>query len=265
LCGLLWVARDRSGPRVDALEQAVAALRAAHKRPRLIYCVPTFANPSGQTIDAARRRALYELARREGLLLVEDDVYRELVLDPVKAPPPSIFSYGPPGPVIRLGSFSKTLAPGLRVGWLLADAALVARVTGSGLYDSGGGTTHFAALVVESFLALGLYEAHLARAREGYRRRYRALLAGLDAHLPPGCAWSEPGGGYFIWLRLPEGMDSAQLLPVAEAEGVSFLPGARFGLGLGGDGCLRLSFSFLGPDELGEGARRLGLAIRRLI
>jgi DNA-binding transcriptional MocR family regulator len=261
---LVPVAGDDAGLSVDALAAQVQRLRVEGKRPRLVYVVPTFSNPSGHTLGESQRRQLYELARQEELLLIEDDVYRELVVDERLAPPPSIFSYGPPGPVVRLGSFSKTLAPGLRVGWLLADEAIVRRFVASGLYDSGGGTAHFAALVVETFLALDLYEAHLEQARQGYRARYQALLAGLKAGMPAGVHWTKPGGGYFVWLRLPAGLDSARLLPIAETQGVTFLSGARFCLGLGGHDCLRLSFSFLSPDELYEGARRLGTTIREL-
>lgn len=254
---------DALGADVEALAETTARLKAEGKRVRLIYLVPTFANPSGATLPLERRRALLDLASREGLLIVEDDVYRDLAYD--GPPPPSLFSLAPVGPVIRLGSFSKTLAPGLRVGWMLADPAMIARFVNSGLLDSGGGTQHFASLVVETFLAMGLYDAHLERACLGYRKRRDALLAALERYLPTGCNWSRPGGGYFVWLGLPEGCDSEKLVSFATAECVSFLTGKRFGLGLGYRDHVRLSFSLLGPAELEEGARRLAKAIERLI
>jgi DNA-binding transcriptional MocR family regulator len=164
--------------------------------------------------------------------------------------------------VIRLGSFSKLLAPGLRLGWLTASPELVRRCAGSGMLDSGGGVNHFTAHVVAAYLDLGLLDGHVERLQTAYRRRRDALFNALARHLPAGCRWIAPGGGFFLWLQLPEGCDSAALLPAAERAGISYVPGPRFFAAGGGEQYLRLAFSLLPMEELAEGARRLGELLR---
>lgn len=140
------VPADAGGLRVDALEERLAELRREGRRPCFLYTVPTYNNPTGVTMTLERREALVALARREGLLVLEDDVYRELWYD--APPPPSLYDLDPSGPVVRLGSFSKVLAPGLRLGWMVAAPEIVHRCTRSGMLDSGGGVNHFTAHVV---------------------------------------------------------------------------------------------------------------------
>jgi DNA-binding transcriptional MocR family regulator len=257
---LVPVPADDGGLRVDALAEAVARLRRAGRRPRLLYCVPTFHNPTGASLLAERRAALVQLAAAEQLLIVEDDVYRELSYD--GAAPPSLWSLAPPGTVVRLGSFAKSLAPGVRLGWLTAGAATAGRIIGSGLLDSGGGINHLTALIVTEFCTSGRYDEQILRLRDAYRARRDALLEGLAEYLPPGCEWTRPHGGFFAWVRLPAGLDTSALLPRAEAAGVAYIPGARFHTGGGGANALRLAFSLYEPEELAQAARRLGEAIR---
>jgi len=253
---LVPVPADDEGLRVEALEEVLASLRREGRRARLLYLVPTFNNPTGRTLGVERRQALVALAEREGLTVLEDDVYRELWYE--VPPPPPLYSLVPAGPVVRLGSFSKVLAPGLRLGWMLASPEIVRRCTGSGLLDSGGGVNHFTAHVVAALMELGLLDRQVERLRAAYRERRDALLAGLAKYLPEGCHWVSPGGGFFVWLRLPAGVDSEVFLPVAEAAGVSFVPGARFFTGGGGGEYCRLAFTLVSLEELEEGARRLG-------
>jgi DNA-binding transcriptional MocR family regulator len=257
---LVPVPADDSGLRLDALAAAIAKLRRAGRQPRLLYTVPTFHNPTGTSLVAERRKALAELASTEGLLVVEDDVYRELSYD--GPAPPSLWSLAPAGAVVRLGSFAKSLAPGLRLGWLTAGAATTGRIIDSGLLDSGGGVNHFTALIVAQFCASGRYNQQIAQLRAAYRARRDALLAGLSTYLPPGCEWTMPGGGFFVWVRLPQGLDTAELLPRAEAAGVAYIPGARFHTAGGGANALRLAFSLYKPEELLDAAARLGDVIR---
>jgi DNA-binding transcriptional MocR family regulator len=260
---LVPVPANGLGLRVDALAAAIADLKRSGRRPRLLYTVPTFHNPTGASLAAERRKALVELAAAEGLLIVEDDVYRELSYD--GPAPASLWSLAPAGAVVRLGSFAKSLAPGVRLGWLTAGAATAGRIISSGLLDSGGGVNHFTALVVAQFCASGRYEQQIARLRAAYRARRDALLEGLATHLPPGCEWTTPGGGFFVWVRLPEGLDAATLLPQAEGAGVAYIPGARFHTGGGGTNALRLAFSLYEPEELLDAARRLGDIIREAL
>lgn len=249
------------GLRVDELAATITELRRAGRSPRLLYTIPTFHNPTGVNLSDERRRALVSLAAAEELLIVEDDVYRELSYD--GSAPASLWSLAPSGTVMRLGSFAKSLAPGLRLGWITASAAQVGTIVGSGLRDSGGGVNHFAAMIVANFCAAGAFESQVARFRSAYRTQRDALVAGLHEYVAPhGATWTTPGGGFFVWLKLPEGMDAAALRSRAEAGGVSFSPGAPFFAQGGGMRHLRLSFSLYSPDELYEGARRLGNAMR---
>ena len=277
---VISVPGDEQGLQVDRLEAALETLRRpARSRPavtgsslrrgeigkgqalRFLYIVPTFGNPTGANLSPQRRQALVSVASREGFLLLEDDVYRDLWYD--SPPPPALSDLAPPGTVVRLSTFSKILAPGLRLGWLEAVPEITRRCAGSGLLDSGGGTSHFVAHVVGAMIEMGLLDEHIALLRASYRQRRDALLDALGRYMPATCSWMRPGGGFFVWLRMPEGCDSAALLPVAEAAGVSYAPGGRFCIGGGGERYARLGFSLLEPDELVEGARRLGRVLER--
>jgi DNA-binding transcriptional MocR family regulator len=258
---LVPVARDSQGISLSALQEAVERLRATGKRPRLLYTIPTFHNPTGADMSLEQRRALVEWATREDVLLVEDDVYRELAYDAPSLP--SLWSLAPPGRVLRLGSFSKSLAPGLRLGWLTADAASIQRAAGCGLIDSGGSLNHFTALTVAEFCAAGHFERQVQGLRTAYRERRDTLLAALARHVPAGVTWQVPAGGYFLWLNLPDTLETPQVLKRAEEAGLSFLPGARFFLdGRGGHHALRLCFSLYPPAQLARAAELLGEVIR---
>ncbi|MDH4065266.1 MAG: PLP-dependent aminotransferase family protein, partial [Acidobacteriota bacterium] len=190
----------------------------------------------------------------------EDDVYRELAYD--GPAPPSLFSTAPRGTVLRMGSFAKSLAPGLRLGWINCSATQARRFADGGLRDSGGAPNFTAAMMVAALCRSGDFDAHVARLRTAYRERRDALAAALTAHLPPGCAFSTPGGGYFIWVELPVHIDGEALLERARSHKVSFLPGSRVCIDGRGRHCLRLAFSLMKPEALADGARRLAAAVR---
>ncbi len=189
------VASDESGLRVDDLAATLDVRRIAGRTPRFLYLVPTFCNPTGISLIAQRRAEVVRLAEAHGLLILEDDVYRELWYD--LPPPVPLQSLAASGTVIRLGSFSKILAPGLRLGWLIAAPEMVARYVNSGLLDSGGGVNHFTAHVAAAYLDLGLLDGHIERLRTTYRSRRDALLDGLARFMPSDCRWTAPGGGFF--------------------------------------------------------------------
>lgn len=254
------LATDEDGPLPDAVTAAVEELRAHGVRARLLYTVPTSGNPTGITVPVARRQALLTATGAAGVTIVEDDVYRELAYD---APaPPSLWALGEPGSVVRLGSFSKTLAPGLRLGWLTSDVATTKAFVDGGLIDSGGGVAHFAAMVVSELAASGGYVANLDRLRADLATRRDVMVDALREHAPR-LGFRVPSGGYFLWLSLPAGLTGAGLLPIAEAHGVSYLPGDVFtgGTDLGRDR-LRLCYTRYAIDDLREAARRLGAAVR---
>ena len=242
---------------MDALEAAVLEARAAGRRPRLLYTIPTFHNPAGVSLSASRRVQLLELARRHDLVLVEDDVYRELVYD--GEAPPALRALDPRRPcaarlvlqVARAGA-----APGLdrRPGGLRE------RLAAAGVLESGGCVSQFSAHVVAAVLEAGAYDAHVGALRLAYASRRDALAAALGEHLPAGCRFTVPAGGFFLWVTLPPGLDASALLPVAERHGVAFAPGRRF-CADGDDRSLRLAFSLYDEASLAEGARRLGAAV----
>ena len=257
---LVAVPPGADGPDVAALGALVSRLKQEGARPRLLYCVPTFNNPTGQCWSDAARREVIRLADREGLLVVEDDAYRELAYD--EPAPPSLWSMAPAGSVARLGAFSKSLAPGMRVGWITADRSLIARFATCGLMDSGGGPNQFAAMAVAAYCQAGEFDPQVERFRAAYRARREALLDAIAAHLPAGCQARTPAGGFFVWLQLP-GIPAQRLLPTAEAMGVSFVPGRRFFCdGQGGDDAIRLAFTLYPPPQLQQAIRRLAQAVQ---
>jgi len=255
---LVPVPADTDGLRVDLLAQTLDRLQAAGTPARALYLVPTFNNPTGRSLAADRRRALVDLAAAHDLVIIEDDVYRELAYD--GPAPASLWSIAKPGTVARLGSFSKSLGPGLRLGWLTAGRELVERLINGGLLDSGGGINHYTALVVAELCACGDYDTNLDHLRRSYRERRDVLVSTLRECLPPAYRVNAPGGGFFVWVDLPADVNARALLSAAEAEGVSFIPGASFHLDAAGQSALRLAFSLYPLAQLAEAARRLGAA-----
>jgi 2-aminoadipate transaminase len=244
---------DEDGLDVAALDRMLSATGA---RPKLIYTVPTFQNPTGITMTRTRREALLALARERGILVLEDDPYGELYYG--DAPPQPLRALDPS--VVYLGSFSKTIAPGIRVGWTVAPRHLMDLL----LMAKEGADIHTGRVVTRTVFhtADGFLDDHIATLRDLYRQRRDALLLGLERHLPPGTVWSCPGGGFFVWVQLPAGLDADVLLPIAAAHGVAYLPGSWFyPAGHKEHSGLRLSFSSLPIDRIEEGTRRLGQAI----
>ncbi|WP_308345215.1 PLP-dependent aminotransferase family protein [Streptomyces sp. ISL-94] len=244
---------DEQGILPDALADIVA-----RERPRLLYTIPTFQNPTGRTLPAARRAAIAQTAARLGLWLVEDDPYGDLRYEGDHVP----WLAAHPGAEDRtalLGSFSKVMAPGLRLGWLRAPAALRrAAVVAKQAADLHTSTVD--QLAAAHYLAEVDLDAHVARVRAAYRARRDALLTGLPEALPAGSEWNRPEGGMFVWARLPEGHDATALLTSALTHDVAFVPGSPFFTGPPDPRTLRLSFTTHTPQEITEGLKRLGAA-----
>ncbi|WP_327132465.1 PLP-dependent aminotransferase family protein [Streptomyces sp. NBC_01343] len=245
---------DGEGILADALEEIVV-----RERPKLLYSVPTFQNPTGRTLPGHRRAAVAEIAARRGLWLVEDDPYGELRYEGTEVP----WLAAHPGARDRtalLGSFSKVMAPGLRLGWLRAPAALRrAAVVAKQAADLHTSTVD--QLAAAHYLRAVDLDAHIATVRAAYRERRDALLSGLGVALPPGSDWSRPEGGMFVWARLPEGWDATALLTAAVSRDVAYVPGAPFHTGSPDPRTLRLSFTTHTPAEITEGLTRLAGAV----
>jgi DNA-binding transcriptional MocR family regulator len=250
---------DKEGMIVEALQVQLAALRQDGKATRLLYTVPNFQNPTGVTLTTARREAILKLAHEHRFLIVEDDVYRDLVFE--GNVPPSFYALANGRGVLRIGSFSKILAPGLRVGWLIAEPEHIERCVDCGVMQMGGGASPFAAHVVAEYCRAGHLEPHIVELRQVYRQRCEVTLQALEYHMPAGVTWTHPRGGFFVWLTLPEGIQIGLLRETARAQGVLFVPGTGFFAKGGGERNLRLAFSFVPLDEIERGVTILAQAI----
>jgi 2-aminoadipate transaminase len=237
------IAIDDDGLDVDALE--------ANGSAALLYTIPTFQNPSGVTLSEERRRRLAALVRERELPVLEDDPYGLVRFEGV--PLPSLLELEGGEHVRYSSSFSKTVAPGLRVGYLIVSTALA-----SGLRGLAASTYITPGLVAQAtlheFLRRGLFESNVRRVCDLLRERRDAMLEALEHDLAGRARWSRPEGGYFLWLELPEDLDASELLTRAQKSGVTFVPGTDFG---GEPNTLRLAFSYVSPDEITEGIGRL--------
>lgn len=252
---LLGVPVDDQGMQVERVEEVLLAAR-----PRLIYTIPDFQNPTGACLSGPRRRQLLALAGRYDVPIVEDDFAGDLRYDGREAPALKALDSG--GQVIYLRTFSKMLMPGLRVGFLTATGPVYDRLLGcKRVTDLASSTLIQRAL--DAYITVGRYQAQLRRTIQVYRRRRDALLAAVARHLPADARCIPPQGGLFAWLRLPHGLSANDLYPVAAVEGVTYVPGSVFYPGEREQGCLRLNFVTHPPEVIEQGMRRLGRAIER--
>jgi 2-aminoadipate transaminase len=245
------LAMDDEGLDPAALEQALAT----GEKPAFLYTIPTFQNPSGRTLSTERRRRLVELARERDLLVLEDDPYGLVRFD--GEPQPALLDLARDDTVAYASSFSKTVAPGIRVGYFILPAALRSEleVMAVSTYITPG---LLGQATVHEFIRRGNFDTNLERVRALLGARRDAMLEALERELSAtGATWSRPQGGYFVWLDLP-GVDTQDLLVRAEAAGVTFVPGPDFG---GGTTTARLAYSFVSPDEIRDGVARLAALV----
>ncbi|MCS7069354.1 MAG: PLP-dependent aminotransferase family protein [Meiothermus sp.] len=244
---------DENGLILEALEVALK-----QHQPAFLYTIPTFQNPTGTTLSQERRERLVELSQQYGFLIVADEVYQ--LLHYYQPPPPSLGRFADRAGVLSLGSFSKILAPGLRLGWIQAAPHRLQALAQSGLVASGGGLNPFASAVVRSALELGLLEPYLQKLRSVYRSRLEAMLQALRQEgLEPRYL---PQGGYFLWLELDPSFETQRLLEQAIKEGVRYQPGARFSNQGRLAHALRLCLAYYDIPDLLEGVRRLAGVLR---
>ena len=251
---IVAVPGDAAGVDPEALDELVV-----RERPKLFYTVPTFQNPTGRTLPADRRAAVAEVAARRGLWIVEDDPYGELRFEGERLPWIAAQA-GATDRTVLLGSFSKVMAPGLRLGWLRAPTDLLrACVVAKQAADLHTPTVN--QLAAARYLADNDLDAHVARVAAVYRDRRDAMLAGLPDSLPEGSSWERPEGGMFLWARLPESYDTTELLARVVRQDVAYVPGAPFYAGEPDRSTMRLCFVTQTPGEIREGLRRLGAGL----
>jgi DNA-binding transcriptional MocR family regulator len=248
------ISTDGSGLVIEALEDALREHRA-----KFLYVIPTFQNPSGHTLTQERRERLLSLSRQHNFLLLADEVYQ--YLNYTVQPPKPFGAYREFENVISLGSFSKILAPGLRLGWMQADARIIQRLTGCGLLTSGGGMNPFTSAVVCGLIESGDLKKNIANLVRVYSARVRAMDESLRRHLPD-AEFTTPQGGYFFWVRLPGG-DTETLRKEAQPLQVDFRPGILFSSQGGLRDYLRLSISYYEAEDIELGLRRLEQSLRR--
>ena len=248
----------------DALETALRA------NPKFIYVLPNFQNPTGVTLSMERRHQLIEITNRYGVPIVEDDAYIQLSFS--GEPLPSLMALDAAtrepsnydGNVIYLGSFSKVLAPGFRIGWIIAPTLLIRRL----IQAKQGADLHSSTLnqmIAYNIVQEGFLEQHIPRLRQVYRERRDIMLAELEEHFPETVHWTHPEGGMFLWVTLPEELDAIDVLREAIEQNVTFVPGATFHANGGGANTFRLSFSNPSPEKIREGIARLGRALRKTL
>jgi 2-aminoadipate transaminase len=245
------LASDHEGPLPDALAAAAGGAR-------LAYLLPNFQNPTGHVYTEARRAAVVAAAQARGLPLVEDNPYGDLWFD---APPPKSLASRWPEGVLYLGSFSKVLAPGLRLGYVVAPAALYPKL----LQAKQAADLHtpiFNQRIVFDVIRSGLLETHVPKTRARYKMQRDAMQASLDKHLSGLASWARPEGGMFFWLELPDGLDAMALLPKAVEAGMAYVPGAAFYAQAPRANSLRLSFVTVPPDKIEDGVAALARVLR---
>jgi 2-aminoadipate transaminase len=246
---LVPVPVDEHGIDADRLEEVLQ-----RHHPRLLYLIPTFQNPTGMTLTSERRARVAALSAEYGCIVVADEVY-QLTASPDRVPETMRAHAG--GNVMSLGSFSKILAPGIRLGWIECAASCVQTLRKDGVLRSGGGVSPMTGIIIESALRNGVQEQLLSAFRAAYDRRRRHALDSLDRLLPVEISYRRPAGGYYVWLQLPSSLDMRAVHAEAARHGVGFRPGPLFSIDGSFEDCLRLCFAYYDEDRLAVGIGRL--------
>lgn len=251
------VETDENGMVPEALDHALGALRQKRLRPKIIYTIPTFHNPLGLEVPLERRQQILDVASRHGVPILEDDVYGDLRFEGEPIPAIAALDRGK-GNVLYVGSFSKIVAPGMRLGYLLAPPQVMGRLLACKL---DAGTSAFSSMILYHYLKNQRGD-HLEEVRLALRAKRDALLGALEEGLGNRARWSHPRGGMFLWLRLPQWVNTYTLRDKAENVGVSYVPGIYFSPYGKGENCLRLSFGYASRDDIHEGIKKLTDVLR---
>lgn len=260
---LCSIPMDEDGLVPAALAEQIDRLHARGTFPSLLYTIPTFHNPTGRTLSEARRGEIIALAHKHGFWIVEDDVYRDLAF--AGTVPPSFYALAGGKQVLSIGSFSKTLAPGLRLGWLLGPEAEIQHCVACGTTQMGGGANPLVAHMVAEYCRSGAWEPHIQGLRTLYKTRCAGALSALARFMPPDVTWTHPAGGFFLWLHLPAYAQAQEIKRLAFQRGVALTAGAGFFVDPA-DGAhhLRIAYSCASLEEIEAGTRILAQILREL-
>ena len=260
---LVGVSQDEEGISLEALDRMLANLKREGKRAAFLYTVPNFSNPSGVLMSPARRQKLVELARKLDFLIVEDDAYGELYFS--DCPPEAVrplSAWETEGRIIYVGTFSKTIAPGIRTGWVRGAPELIARLElvkqGADLF-----TSTLNQRIAAEIMARGIFQARLPGLRAAYEKKRDAMIEALAAAMNAPVEWNRPHGGFFVWLRLPPELDATVLMKPAIDAGVAYIPGQPFRVDDGGSNTIRLAFSTESEATIQEGIRKLSRFLQK--
>ena len=250
---VVHVAMDADGLVPQALREALVAVERSGRRVKFLYTIPNFHNPAGVTLSIARRAEVLEICRQAGVLVVEDNPYGLLGFDGQTYP--ALRSTDPDN-VVYLGSFSKTFAPGLRVGWVLAPHAVREKLVLAAESATLCPPT-LNQMIVSRYLSTHDWKGQIKIYREAYRDRRDAAISALEQHMPEGCSWNRPDGGFYVWVTVPEGIDTKAMLPRAITQRVAYASGTGFYADKLGSRQLRISYCYPTPERIREGVRRL--------
>jgi 2-aminoadipate transaminase len=260
-CGLelVPVPVDEHGMRMDALETILEQHVASGKPPAFIYTTASYQNPTGTSLPLERRQKLLELGRKHSILIVEDDTYGDISFEPLQVP--AIYAMASPGDVMYIGSFSKILGPGVRLGFFIATEATIARLMP---WKMDGGTSMLSQLVAAEYFKDHLWE-HIEEGRQAVKDKRNVLLDALEGEFGtvPGMRWSQPDGGLFVWVKLPEDVDRVRLQELAVARGITYATGQAFHALSEDVAYLRLAFGWIDKDDIPEGVRQLAECVRQ--
>jgi 2-aminoadipate transaminase len=257
---MIGVPQDNEGMRMDKLEKVLDKLARRKKKPKFIYVVPDFQNPSGVTMSLDRRKKLLELAYQHGVPIVEDSPYRDLRF--AGEPVPAIYALDDQEQVIALGTFSKIFCPGLRLAWIMAPAAWLDKmIVAKQSMDLCCPT--FNQLVAAEYIGRGFLPKQIERIRELYGRKREVMLKALKRHMPKGVKWTKPEGGLFLWVKLPKNLSANELFPKAVEEKVAYVIGSAFHCDGKGQNSMRLNFSYPSEEQIEEGVKRLAAMVRK--
>ncbi|XVS64476.1 PLP-dependent aminotransferase family protein [Actinosynnema sp. CA-299493] len=255
---VVHVGMDADGLMPDALREAIAAVERSGRRIKFLYTIPNFHNPAGVTLAVQRRAEVLEICRTHGILVVEDNPYGLLGFDGVTYP---ALRATDPDNVVYLGSFSKTFAAGLRVGWVLAPHAVREKLVLAAESATLCPPT-LNQLIVSRYLTTHDWKGQIKTYREAYRERRDAAISALEQHMPLGSTWNKPNGGFYVWVTVPEGIDTKAMLPRAITQRVAYASGTGFYADGLGSRQLRISYCYPTPERIREGVRRLANVIK---
>ncbi|HSA04637.1 MAG TPA: PLP-dependent aminotransferase family protein [Tenuifilaceae bacterium] len=259
---LIGIELDDKGMRSDLLEKNLEQLKQKGEKPKFIYVIPDFQNPTGIAMPEERRKEIIAIAKKYDILIIEDSPYREVRFS--GTPQRTMYELDGTGQVVLLGTMSKIFVPGFRIGWVLAHEEIIDKIVVA-KQNTDLCTSSFVQKIAAKYFEKGYFDKNLATINSNYKVKRDTMVAAFHKYMPSGVKWTEPEGGLFLFVTLPDYMDADELFKVAIEENVAFVPGTVFYCDGGGKNTLRINFSFMSKEMNEEGVKRLANAIKKLM